>query len=213
MSNNSMGEVLTALLQDQSGQMSVIVPGEVVSWDSTTETVTAAPQIRDRSGEARPEIHQCPVIFPGVYWDLQVGETGLLLVCDEDFSSWWRTGEIAAPLTRQNHDIGNAVFLAGFRPSTNARTHVTDAVVLDKPAVGGEVLLGDPGATKAALHEDLLPDFNTFLSALSVWGSTDHGTWTIAAAAWTASVTGPLATIVNGIATGAYQSPSVKVED
>jgi hypothetical protein len=210
---SSVGEVITALFKDREQQTAVAVPGEVLSWDSSTETATVAPLLLDRAGSQRPEVRQCPVVFPGAYWDIQTGETGILIVCDEDFTDWWRTGQTLSPATQQNHDIGNAVFLPGFRASTNVRTHVTDAAILDKPAVGGEVLLGDPGATKAVLHEDLLSDLTSFLAALGVWGSTPHASWAVAAASWTANVTAPLATLVNGIATGAYQSPSVKVED
>jgi hypothetical protein len=213
MSSNSLGEVLTALLDDKSAQTAVIVPGEVTAWDSSTETATVVPQLLNRAGDSRPEVRQCPVVFPGAYWDIQIGETGLLLVCDEDFTSWWRTGERSAPATQQNHDIGNAVFLAGFRTRTNARTHATNVTVLDKPAAGGEVRLGDPTATKAALHEDLLGDLNTFLTQLNNWGTTAHANFAASVAYWTANVLPSLSALVNGIAAGSYQSPSVKVED
>jgi len=211
---NSLGESLTALLDDRAGQISVIVPGQVVGWDNSTETATVRPLLLDRAGAQRPEIQQCPVVFPGgAYWDIQVGETGLLLVCDEDFSAWWRTEEIAAPETRQNHAIGNAVFIGGLRASTDTRTHQTDAAILPKPDLGGEVLLGDSGATKAALHEDLLTDLNTFLGLLRTWGGTNHANWAVASAAFTAAVTPAINALTAGIGLGNYQSPSVKVED
>lgn len=202
----SEGEVIIALLKDREKQITVAVPGEVLSWDSSTETATVAPLLLDHVGAQRPQVRQCPVVFPGAYWDIQVGETGILVVCDEDFTDWWRTGQTLSPATQQNHDIGNAVFLPGFRASTNARTHVTDAAILDKPVAGGEVLLGDPGATKAALHETFLIDLNIFLGVLDTWGAA-------IGAGWVPAVQTALQNIQSGITAGSYKSPSVKVED
>lgn len=204
--SSALGEVMEALLKDRGQQTTVAVPGEVLAWDSSTETATVAPLLLDRAGSQRPQVRQCPVVFPGAYWDIQTGETGILIVCDEDFTNWWRTGQTLSPATQQSHDIGNAVFLPGFRASTNTRTYVTDAAILDKPVAGGEVLLGDPGATKAAVHEDLLSDLNTFLGVLDTWGAA-------VGAGWVPAVQTALQNIQSGIAAGNYQSPSVKVED
>jgi hypothetical protein len=210
MSSNSLGEVLTALLDDKSAQTAVIVPGEVTAWDSSTETATIVPQLLNRAGDSRPEVRECPVVFPGAYWDIQVGETGLLLVCDEDFTSWWRTGERSAPATQQNHDIGNAVFLAGFRTRTNARTHATDTTVLDKPAAGGEVRLGDPAAANPAVHQVLLANLSTMYGLFATWvGQVDAAAGPLPGSA---ALGGKLSSMQTDIGNGLYQSPSVKVE-
>lgn len=116
--NRSMGEVMEAAFGDRLGQLSAVVPAEVVTWDKITETVEAKPLITGQGGEARPNVHQCPVVFPAAYWDIQVGETGMLLVCDQDFRDWWRTGQQSEPATRQSHQIGNSLFVPGLRSQT-----------------------------------------------------------------------------------------------
>lgn len=211
--SRSIGEALEAAFGDRLGQLSVAMPAKVTAWNRLTEVVAVDPLIRNQDGTARPPVPQCPVIFPGAYWDIQIGEVGMLLVCDTDFETWWRTGQASTPATRQSHRIGNSVFVAGLRPQTAPRTHATGVTVLDKPVALGEVRLGDPAAIKAVVHEDLLTDLNTFLSALGTWGSTDHVTWTIAAAAFLANVTPTIATITGKIGSGTYKSPSVKVEN
>ena len=203
-----LGEVMTALLDDRAGQMTVVVPGVVTSWNLLTETATVAPTILGPDGASRPPVEQCPVVFPGAYWDLQVGETGILIACDEDFSTWWRTGQTSAPATEQSHRIGNAVFLPGFRASTNARTHKVSAAILDKPVALGEVLLGDPAADKAAVHEVLLADLDTFLAALDTWGA---AVGPIVGVPWAPQAS--LLALRTGILADDYQSPSVKVEE
>ena len=205
------GEVMEAFLQDRTAQIAVAVPGTVTAWNSLTETVAVTPQVHGLDGSPRPPVPQCPVLFTGVHWDVQIGEQGLLVICDHDIETWWRTGQASAPPTRQSHRMGNAVFIPGIRPMTSPRTHKTGAAILERPAVLGEVLLGTATATKAALHEDFLSALTTFLTALDTWGI---AVGLATGVSWT--VGGPqtsLNAIKAGITAGSYQSPSVKVED
>ena len=206
----SIGEVLESAFGDQLGQVAVVVPGEVVSWDRTTETALVKPVLTQPNGDVRPNVPNCPVVFPGAYWDLQVGEEGLLLVCDQDAELWWRTGQPSAPATEQQHKIGNAMFLPGVRNRTSVRVPASNTTVLAKPAALGQVRLGDPGATKSALHEDLLADLNSFLTALDTWGT---AVGAFCAVPWAAGPQPSLNVIKAGISAGNYESPSVKVED
>lgn len=204
------GEVMEAFLQDRTAQIAVAVPGEVTAWNSLTETVAVTPQVHGPDGAPRPTVPQCPVLFVGPYWDIQIGEQGLLVICDHDIETWWRTGQASAPPTRQSHRMGNAVFIPGIRPMTSPRVHKTGAAILERPAALGEVLLGTPTATKAALHEDFLSALNTFLTALDTWG-TAVGVAT--AVPWATGPQPSLNAIKVGISAGSYQSPSVKVEN
>jgi len=206
----SYGEVMESFLQDRSAQIAVAVPGTVTAWNSLTETVAVTPQVHGLDGAPRAPVPQCPVLFPGPHWDIQIGEQGLLIICDHDIETWWRTGQASAPPTRQSHRIGNAVFVPGIRPVTSPRTHKTGAAILERPVVAGEVLLGTATATKAALHESFLSALDTFLTALDTWGTA------VGAATLVPWATGPqpaLTAIKAGISAGSYQSPSVKVED
>jgi len=209
-SGSSFGEVIEALFQDRSSQVTVVVPGKVTVWDKVTETATITPLLRGRDGSQRPDIPQCPVVFPGAYWDIQVGETGLLIASDEDFSDWWRTGEISSPASRQNHDIGNSVFLPGIRSSVNARVHQTNTAVLDKPSAGGSVLIGSPTAINPAVHQVLLANLNALYGLFATWvGQVDVACGPLPG---TGALAGKLASMQTDIGAGLYQSPSVKVE-
>lgn len=208
--DRQVGEVMEALLQDRTAQISVAVPGTVTAWNSLTETVAVTPQVHGLDNTPRPPVPQCPVLFAGPHWDIQIGEQGLLIICDHDIETWWRTGVPSEPPTRQSHRMGNAVFVPGIRPMTSPRTHKVGAAILERPVALGEVLLGTPTATKAALHEDFLTDFDTFLSALDAWGTLVA---TATGVPWAGGPQVPLGALQTGISAGSYQSPSVKVED
>lgn len=212
-SKPSFGETMEALFSAQLREVRAIDIGEVVSYSRGQEQATIRPTILNRDGSARTEIQRCSVVFPGAYWDLQEGEYGLLLVCDSDYRRWWRLAEDSEPATRSQHRIGNSTFLPGIRPRGEARDLPADALVLAKPTASGTVRLGDRSATKQVVHDELLSDLDTFLTVLDAWGGTSHLNWAAASAAWTATVTGPLTALQTKIGTGAYQSPSVAVED
>lgn len=207
----SYGEVMESFLQDRSAQIAVAVPGTVTAWNSLTETVAVTPQVHGLDGAPRAPVPQCPVLFPGPHWDIQIGEQGLLIICDHDIETWWRTGQASAPPTRQSHRIGNAVFVPGIRPVTSPRTHKTGAAILERPVVAGEVLLGTAMATKAVVHEGMFNPLDSILSNFSAWISqvdTAAGPF-----ANTAALQAAIQTFRNGISAGTYESPSVKVED
>lgn len=204
-----LSEVLLQVFRQNEEQFRAIQPGEVVSWDKSNQTATIQPLVRDRSGEDRPKIYKVPVIQPTTYHDIQVGETGLILICDKNPSRWWRDNQQSDPEGNASHQMSNAIFIPGLRSNSESRTIPSNTSVLEKPVAGGEVHLGVQGATKAVLHEDLITPLNSFLTALDAWGSNAWGNWALAAAGWTASVAGPL----NVLKTAVYKSPSVKVED
>lgn len=205
----SFGEAIEQVFGAQLGQLRAIDIGEVTAWDRSDQTATVRPTILGPNREARAPIPRCAVVFPGAYWDIQVGESGLLLVCDSDYRRWWRDGEDAVPATRQSHAIGNSVFLPGIRSRSLSRTLPADATVLEKPCAGGEVRLGEQGADKSAMHESLEPDLNAFLLALNTFGVCVDG---VTGCAW-APVGNAITTLTAGILMDMYHSPSVMVED
>ena len=179
----------------------------VGDWDRTNSTGTIQPVVTtpapegETSGTELPVIPGCPVIFPGVRWDLQIGEAGLLLVCDEAFQRWWRTGEgVATPEGVASHDLGNSIFLPGLAAEPDSPIITANSRILDKPVAGGYVRLGVHNATKFVVHEDALGDILTWAAAVSA-AITGLG----------GDVTGALATLTANLPTRV--SPSVTVED
>jgi hypothetical protein len=208
----TMPGVLLQVLEQHAEDIRAIDVGVVANaWDRANQTAPVQPIIQSRAGETRGIIENVPVIFPGVSWDIQVGEAGLLLFGDLNPRRWWRLGYSARPEGPGLHAAGNAIFLPGLRSQPDARNVPANAAVVDKPAAGGSVRLGDPAATKAALHEDLVTDFNIFAPLFDTWatavGVASGVPWAgqPVQTAWT--------TLTNGFSSGKYESPSVRVED
>ena len=203
------GEVMEQAFGSSLGRLRAVDVGEVTAWNRTQQWADVRPTILNADGSARATVPRCAVVFPGAYWDLETGETGLLLVCDRDYHRWWRTGEDSVPLTTGNHVIGNSVFLPGLRSSTDERELAGDSVVLPRSTTGGTVRLGTYDATKAAVHEDLLSALDGLLTDLSTWVTAVDAAAGTSGALLQAEITAVKA----GITAGSYQSPSVKVED
>lgn len=208
----SLPEVMSQVLDESAAQISVCQPGEVVSWNRANQFVGVRPITLKADGSRRPVTIRTPVVFPGAYWDIQIGETGLLVMADEDFKTWYRTGETSTPESIAIHELSSAFFLPGVRHLANVRDLNINSAVLTRPAVGGTVRLGTYNASKAAVHEDLLGDLRAFLVALDTWGAA-VGAATLVP--W-GPPTGPQTTlqiITAAILALGYQSPSVLVED
>jgi hypothetical protein len=203
----------------------------VNAWSRANQTANVQPTLTMRDGSStgatRPVIANVPVIFPGAYWDIQVGETGLLLFGDFNPRRWWRTGEGGLPEGIAQHHSSNAIFLPGLRSLPEARDIPAETIVLPRPTATGHVALAQYNANKNVLHEDLLSDlddlltdWNTFAGVLQTWGGTAWGSWALAAAGWAATVQNPLtaliaeiATVRAGIAAGDYEAEDVKVRE
>lgn len=204
-------EVLSELVDSVGTRIKGAEVVRVQSFDRDTNTAEVTPQVLQGS-EEQPNVQSVPVIFPGLRWDIQEGEYGLLLIGGLNWRRWWRTGELSAVEDNARHGLTNGILIAGLKPQSGALSIPSKAHVLEC-APGGSVRLGVYTADKAALHETLLGDLNSFLAALGTWGGTAHADWTAASAAFTANVSPKITQLVAGIAGGNYQSPTVFVED
>jgi hypothetical protein len=205
-------EVFELAMERNNERFRAIEPGEVISFDRSEETATISPMVHDRPGVARQVIHRVPVQQPVAYSDVQAGMTGTILCCDRNPSRWWRNNRSSDPEGSATHVISNAIFVPGLMTKRTTRTIQSGAAVLEKPTVAGTVRLGDPSATKAAVHEDILNAIEDVFQALNAWATTAHADWATAATAFS-SVTTLITAFSTGIAAGSYKSPSVKVED
>jgi hypothetical protein len=195
------------------GEIAGCEAGIVESFDKDAQTATIR-RVVTRGGVEQSTLPDIPVLFPeNMATDLQEGTGGLLLTGALNWRLWWRTGEVAAPEDTAFHSVASAGFFPCLHTQGNPRSIEANSTHLLRPVAGGDVKLGTYNATKAAVHEDLMADLANFLVALDAWGSVNHGTWAVAAAAWTAGVTPLLNTLGQGAIFGSYISPSVKVED
>jgi hypothetical protein len=202
------------ILDNHAAQIGVCVPGKVTRYNRLKQTVEVEILTKKSDGSERSIVPNAPVIFPGVYWDIQVGETGILIIADEDWRTWWRTGEKAEPESVATHELSSAFFVPGLRSSPDSRTIPASATVLEKPTIGGTVRLGDQGATeRVVLGDSFVSDLQTHLSDLGTWAQAVEA----ALAALGGSTGGATATFVAqllafALAAGNDLSQTVKVD-
>jgi hypothetical protein len=131
-------------------EINTIIPAKVQSWDSATETADVIPLVVRPGGQGYSVVRAAKVVFPGAYWDLDVGEPGLLLCGQWDFSRWWRTGSVGEPEQVGKHSLSSGVFIPGLRNRSASRNVPSGATVL----AGDDVRLGVDSATEAVIRGD-----------------------------------------------------------
>jgi len=205
---------MSRVLDQFGADLMVCAPGIVESFTPQTQTARIRSATLKPDGSERAVTVQTPVVFPGpVYWHVQDGSEGLLIAADRDWKTWWRTGEVARSESEGAHQLAHSFFIPGVmsRPNTSQRTLTNNSTTIDKAAAGGFVILGDPGATKEAVHEELLKDLNTMLQMLDLWVSAVDALGPFVPQ--TLNLKNSITTLVTGIGLSSYQSPSVLVED
>jgi hypothetical protein len=210
----NLGAAIAVGVANYARQIAGSPAGRIVTFDRATQTAEIEMVVAP-GGTPQANQVNVPVLFPPyMAADLQPGTPGHMITAGLNWKLWWRTGEVGRPPEDSaSHSLACASFLPDLRAEGDPRDISTDATHLLRPVAGGTVRLGTYNATKAAVHEDLMGDFTTFLLALDNWGSNPWANWAAAAAAWTLNVQPALNTLGQGLVLGKYISPSVKVED
>jgi hypothetical protein len=189
------------------GEIAGCEAGIVESFDKDAQTATIR-RVVTRRGIEQSTLPNIPVLFPeNMATDLQEGTGGLLLTGALNWRLWWRTGQVAAPEDTAFHSVASAGFFPCLHTQGNPRSIEADSTQLLRPVAGGDVKLGTWNATKAALHEDLTTDLDSFISLFDTWAA---AVGVATGVAWTGQ---PVQSALLAMKGGAYQSPSVKVED
>lgn len=153
--------ILRGVQDTLAARIHTALPGIVRSYDSATQTATVQLAVQLR-GNAVPPLSEVPVAWPGgaagfVHVPLAVGDTCLVVFCEEDFGRWWSTGSVSAPAVLARHGL-HAVAIPGLRaagaPLAVTGGHVTVAAT-------SELRLGaddasDPVALKSLVEGAVL---------------------------------------------------------
>jgi len=219
MDRPTLAEVLQQAMDARAAQIRTAIPAEVYVYSHSTQTASVRPTVWT-DGEAPPIIPYVPVYWPrgnGAYLhmplrahsDKWLGTMGLLIACEADIGEWRRTGQEGPPADEARHHLQSAVFFPGIPSYDNVMYPEPDnaSCIL----AGGPVRLGDPSATSNVVHEELLGELSTLLGFLSTWVTNCQAI--VGVIAGTAAVTGQCTAMINGIAAGDYESPTVFVED
>lgn len=157
----SFPEVIRQVLDAHGAEMRVAEPARVERFHRTVQRVDVQPVVGERA-----QLVNVPVVFPGVYWDIQPGEAGVVIFADEDWRAWFRGGSVGvAPETTGRHSADIGLFLPGLVSRPDARTLPSGAKVV--PA--SDLRLADEDATKRVLHDGFEAPFENFLDALGTW--------------------------------------------
>ena len=161
-----MVDVMGRILDGQAALLEVCSPAEVVSFDRLQRTVSLRRVTLKADGSSYAPIPNAPVIFPGVRWDILAGEQGVIILADEDWRTWWRTGEDSIPEALASHEPANAFFIPGVTTSQNALTIPAGSKVVEST----DLRLGDATATEPALQGTEIFDARGIVNtAFGIW--------------------------------------------
>lgn len=114
-------EVLSQWMRANMKQLATWFPVKVRDFDLGKKTVTAECQL-DLGEDTPSPLPNVPVLWPdGTYWDIDNGETGIVLVGWRNIRNWLLTGVKSVPQDDGIHDRANCCFVPGLWPFQTAQ--------------------------------------------------------------------------------------------
>jgi hypothetical protein len=160
-------DVQTNFVKSFLAEFRTMIPGELVSFDSSNEIAQVKPSVVDVGGRGISVLVGVHLLFPGPYWKPSADTPGIILFSESDFSKWWRTGDIGEPPLVLRHDLNGSVFIPGIRKKGDQRSYNgDDEMIVPGPAVR---LGSSSAAQKIIKGDDYTTHEETFLTALFVW--------------------------------------------
>lgn len=136
-------DAITEMMAITQANTNVALPGNVVSYNSSTRTATIKPGVHrvltayedeaEDLFEELPAIHNVPVCWPmgrgfKINGSLNAGDPVLLVFMDRDISGWRSANSAVPPSDQRTHHISQAVAIPGLWP--NNPPEPTDAAAL-----------------------------------------------------------------------------------
>lgn len=178
-----MSEVIEDAVEAGLESVYTSLPGEVVSYNASKQSVDVSPLIvRGEEGEDGevvwrpiPVLPSLPVVFPGAgsggnayrtTWPINKGDLVLIIFTNYDLGVWkTKGGKTQVPPGRGR--VKDAFVLAGAHHfGSPPTTPSSDAMVLTVPT-GKQIRLGSSGASEAVVVESALDDYMTALTNAS----------------------------------------------
>lgn len=194
------------------------LPGQVVAYDPTRQSVDVLPLIQDafidedgeRKTERLPVLNDVPLMFPGagsyrITFPIEVGDQVLLVFCSSSIARWKLVGGEIDPGDDRRHDINDAIAIPGlhsFAGSSGGGPAPTSAMVLH----GDEIKLGEAASQAVILGNTYRSAEDTLLTALDTFATT------VGAAIGNTLAAATLNSAINTFKLGGYLSGKVSVE-
>lgn len=128
----SIPQIIDALFALRMANLHVALPGAIVKYDRDTQTAQVQPMIKrgykgeagERFVETLPVINAVPVMWLGgsaahITMPLAVGDTGLLVFCEQSIDRWKSRGAVIDPEDDRRFHLSDAVFYPGLRAAKN----------------------------------------------------------------------------------------------
>lgn len=160
-------DVQTNFVRSFLSELRTMQPGELVSFDAATEIAEVRPLTASINGQGISVLVGVHLLFSGPYWRPSPGTAGIIIFSEDDFSAWWRTGDVGVPPLVLRHDLNGSIFIPGIRKKGDQRAYNSaDEMIVPGP----KVRLGSSAATEKLVKGDAYTGHeDTFLDALIVW--------------------------------------------
>lgn len=123
----TLSSVLSDSIRYVLNDFNVCMPGRIEKYDAVKQKADVKPLIQkqylDGRTESLPIVVGVPVVFPGAgnraklnMSVLQQGDFVLMLFCDRNIDQWLSSGRDLPPSTRRQHDLTDAIAIAGLNP-------------------------------------------------------------------------------------------------
>lgn len=166
----------------QLNNIHTAMPGQIISYDFTTQMATIQPCINKRwvtgAINQMPVLQNVPVIFPNsggasLTFPVNAGDTCLLVFCERSIDDWKSNGVnangVVTPSDPRKLDLSDGVAFVGLKPFNSAfppRTNNTDLLlnyagssVTIQP--NGTILIGSPGGVLITIAQNGAVSFSS----------------------------------------------------
>ena len=164
-------EALEGFLESKLRDLHVALPGRVESYNRALQAADVQPLIKQghtgedgtRALDSLPVVPRVPVVFSGMTYDLEKGDTVLMIFSHSSIDKWLSNGSLVDPLDDRHHDLSDAIAIPFLRSFNNATDQVSS---------GAKVIPGDDirlGSKDAADPIALASELAALKSAVASW--------------------------------------------
>lgn len=194
----TFAQTLRAAIDQKLAAVRVALPGEIVSFDASTQTAQVKPLLADQfissAGESEAVslgvLSGVPVVFAGgggfaETWPVAQGDPCLLVFSDRSLDLWFDRGGEVEPDSTRRHDLSDAIAILGVRSKPGALSEFDTSravwgnngprIAADGSALHLGVSHGENGSQSAVRGSAFVQELGTLLDLIDT-ATTNAGT-------------------------------------